>query len=99
MSRVMFNPYQRAMLFFTYIQGELVNEWVTNMAYWLQEQVFQNGILPDREWLWNEVQAGFQRKFANTLEQETARNKLKAGLKMGADVDGDIANLEKLVWK
>src|ERR1700744_1947387 len=99
MTRVMFNPYQRAMLFFTYIQGEHVNEWVANMAYWLQEQVFQNGILPDREWLWNEVRAGFQRKFANTLEQETAQNKLKAGLKMGMDVDEYIATFETLVRK
>ena len=48
---VMFNPYQRAMLFFMYIQGENVNEWVTNMALWLQEQVFQNGVLPNHEWL------------------------------------------------
>src|ERR1700744_1959508 len=47
-TRVMFNLYQQAMLFFTYVQGELVNDWVMNMVVWLQEQVFQNGVLPDR---------------------------------------------------
>ena len=98
-TRVMFNPYQRAMLFFTYVQGELINKWVTNMAVWLQEQVFQNRVLPDREWLWNEVRNAFQRKFANTLEQENARNKLKVGIKMGTNVDEYIATFETLVWK
>src|SRR6202012_2295348 len=82
-TRIMFNPYHRAMLFFTYIQGEHVNEWVMNTALWLQEQVFQNGVLPNREWLWNEVHVAFNRKFTNTLEQEIARNKLKEGIKMG----------------
>ena len=87
------------MLFFTYVQGELVNEWVMNMAVWLQEQVFQNGVLPDSEWLWNKVQVTFQRKFANMLEQESTQNKLKVGIKMGTDGDEYIANFKTLVWK
>lgn len=68
----MSNPYQRAMFFFTYIKGELVNEWVTNAAVWLQNQVFQNFVDPATEWLWNEIRAGFNRQFTNTLEQEQA---------------------------
>src|SRR6202012_1725393 len=87
------------MLFFTYIQGKLINEWVTNMAVWLQEQVFQNGVLSDQEWLWNEIQTAFQHKFTNTLEQESACNKLKVGLKMGTNVDEYIASFEMLVQK
>jgi hypothetical protein len=33
---LMHNPYQRAMFFLTYIQGNLVNEWVKGVNAWLR---------------------------------------------------------------
>src|SRR6202012_5027745 len=99
MSQVMVVPYSRAMFFFTYIKGELVDEWVANAAIWLQQQVLQNGRSMNDEYLWNEVRAGFLRKFENTMEQEDARTELRKGFKMGDNVDAYIAKFETLVQK
>src|SRR6202012_2813137 len=93
-TQVMSNPYQRAMFFFTYIKGELVDEWVTNAAIWLQQQVFQNSVNLNNEWLWNKIRGGFNRQFTNTLEQEQAWNKLCRGLNMGTNVDEYVTKFE-----
>src|SRR6202012_5564007 len=98
-TQVMSNPYQRAMFFFTYIKGELVDEWVTNSAIWLQQQIFQNGRTIHDKYLWNEVCAGFLQKFENTMEQEDARTELRKGFEMGEDVDAYIAKFKTLVRK
>src|SRR6202012_3239357 len=95
----MSNPYQRSMFFFTYIKGELVEEWVTNSAIWLLEQVFQQGQHHDEECLCNKMRNGFTRQFTNALEQEQAHNKLRKGITMGTNVDEYIAKFETLVWK
>lgn len=87
------------MFFFTYIKGKLVDEWVTNAAVWLQNQVFQNYIDPTDEWLWNEIHVGFNRQFTNTLEQEHTRNELQAGIKMNDNVAAYVAKFETLVRK
>ena len=43
---IMQNPYQRLMLFLTYLQGKDVTEWVVTISRWLTEQVDNNGVLP-----------------------------------------------------
>ena len=66
------NPYQKSMLFLTYIQGPHVNEWVVAQHQWLFQQVSAEGIDPLDLWLWDEVEYVFTRNFANTMEQEKA---------------------------
>ena len=46
------NPFQRAMLFLTYIQGPDVNEWVKAMSAWLRLQITRQGVPMADEWLW-----------------------------------------------
>jgi hypothetical protein len=56
---LMRNAYQRAMLFLTYIQGPLVNEWVKGVNAWLRGQVIRQRWLTTDERLWDEVQDSF----------------------------------------
>jgi hypothetical protein len=70
------------MLFLTYIQGPLVNEWVKGVNAWLQGQVIRQRWLTTDERLWDEVQDSFNRQFANIMEQENAQAKLAGGLKL-----------------
>jgi hypothetical protein len=79
---LMRNTYQRAMLFLTYIQGPLVNEWVKGVNAWLRGQVIRQRWLTTNERLWDEVQDLFNRQFANIMEQENAQAKLAGGLKL-----------------
>jgi hypothetical protein len=76
------NAYQRAMLFLTYIQGPLVNEWVKGVNAWLRGQVIRQRWLTTDEQLWDEVQDSFNQQFANVMEQENAQAKLAGGLKL-----------------
>jgi hypothetical protein len=67
------NAYQRAMLFLTYIQGPIVNEWVKGVNAWLQGQIINQRWAPTDERLWVEVFDSFNRQFANVMEQEDAQ--------------------------
>jgi hypothetical protein len=42
-NNLMHNAYQRSLLFMTYIQGPLVNEWIKSMNAWLRLQITRNG--------------------------------------------------------
>jgi hypothetical protein len=70
------------MLFLTYIQGPLVNEWVKGVNAWLRGQVIRQRWLTTDEQLWDEVQDSFNQQFANVMEQENAQAKLAGGLKL-----------------
>jgi hypothetical protein len=86
------------MLFLTYIQGPLVNEWVKGVNAWLQGQVIRQRWLTTDEQLWDEVGDSFNRQFANVMEQENAQAKLAAGLKLErGDLDALITEFEQLV--
>jgi hypothetical protein len=52
---LMRNAYQRAMLFLTYIQGPIVNEWVKGVNAWLRGQIINQRWAPTDERLWAEV--------------------------------------------
>ncbi|KAH9040495.1 hypothetical protein EDB85DRAFT_2173781 [Lactarius pseudohatsudake] len=93
---VMSNPYQRAMIFLTYIQGSGVNEWLVAISQWLNRQVSQEGVLDTNPWLWTQVLITFNRRFADTLEKECAQATLKKGIKMR---DGDIDALPKELFE
>jgi hypothetical protein len=95
---LMRNPYQRAMFFLTYIQGNLVNEWVKGVNAWLRTQVTTQGWATTDERLWNGVIGAFNRQYADVLEQEKAQAELGRGLRMqNGDLDGLITRFEQLV--
>jgi hypothetical protein len=92
------NAYQRAMLFLTYIQGPIVNEWVKGVNAWLRGQIINQRWAPTDERLWNEVFDSFNRQFANVMEQEDAQAALAKGLQLErGDLDKLITEFEQLV--
>jgi hypothetical protein len=95
---LMRNAYQRAMLFLTYIQGPVVNEWVKGVNAWLRGQIIHQGWAPTDERLWMEVFDSFNRQFANVMEQEDAQAALAKGLQLEkGDLDKLITEFEQLV--
>ena len=91
-------PFQRAMLFLTYLQGPLVNEWVKAMSAWLRLQITHNHYRLTDEWLWESTMQAFNRQFADVLEQEKAKALLRKGFKMeGSDLDAYISKFEQTV--
>jgi hypothetical protein len=95
---LMRNAYQRAMLFLTYIQGPIVNEWVKGVNAWLRGQIIHQGWAPTDERLWVEVFDSFNRQFANVMEQEDAQAALAKGLQLEkGDLDKLITEFEQLV--
>jgi hypothetical protein len=95
---LMRNAYQQAMLFLTYIQGPIVNEWVKGVNAWLQGQIINQRWVPTDERLWNEVFNSFNRQFANIMEQEDAQAALAKGLQLEkGDLDKLIMEFEQLV--
>ena len=53
------NKYEKALLFLTYIQGPLVNEWMTAMSNWLENETTAMGVDEYDNWLWREVALSF----------------------------------------
>jgi hypothetical protein len=95
---LMRNAYQRAMLFLTYIQGPVVNEWVKGVNAWLRGQIINQRWAPTDERLWVEVFDSFNRQFANVMEQEDAQAALAKGLQLEkGDLDKLITEFEQLV--
>jgi hypothetical protein len=95
---LMRNAYQRAMLFLTYIQGPIVNEWVKGVNAWLRGQIIREGWAPTDERLWAEVFDSFNRQFANVMEQEDAQAALAKGMQLEkGDLDKLITEFEQLV--
>jgi hypothetical protein len=95
---LMRNAYQRAMLFLTYIQGPIVNEWVKGVNAWLRGQIIHQRWAPTDERLWIEVFDSFNGQFANVMEQEDAQAALAKGLQLDkGDLDKLITEFEQLV--
>jgi hypothetical protein len=95
---LMRNAYQRAMLFLTYIQGPIVNEWVKGVNAWLRGQIINQRWAPTDERLWVEVFDSFNQQFANVMEQEDAQAALAKGLQLEkGDLDKLITEFEQLV--
>ena len=97
----MMEPYARATLFLTYIQGGNTTEWVDQLGDWLEYQVDlcnPHCTTVNNEWLWNSVELAFNRQYADKLTQECAMAELKAGIKMkGEELDDYISHFEALV--
>ena len=94
-------PYARATLFLTYIQGGNTTEWVDRLGEWLDYQIEPRNphrTTVNNEWLWNSTKLAFNRQYADKLMQERAMAELKAGIKMkGEELDGYISHFELLV--
>src|SRR6202453_4252512 len=92
------SPFQRAMLFLTYIQGPDVNEWVKAMSAWLHLQITRLGVPMADEWLWDSTSSAFNRQYADILEQEKAKIMLRQGFKMEREeLDAYISKFEQAV--
>jgi hypothetical protein len=95
---LMRNAYQRAMLFLTYIQGPLVNEWVKGVNAWLRNQITARHWATNDERLWDSTIGAFNRQYADVLEQEKAQAELAKGLQLkNGDLDALITQFETLV--
>jgi hypothetical protein len=95
---LMRNAYQRAMLFLTYIQGPLVNEWVKGVNAWLRNQITSHHWATNDERLWDSTIGAFNRQYADVLEQEKAQAELSKGLQLkNGDLDALITQFETLV--
>ena len=69
----MMEPYTRAMLFLTYIQGGNTTEWVDRLGNWLDHQIDPRNpqhTTINNEWLWESTELAFNRQFADKLMQE-----------------------------
>ena len=97
----MAEPYTRAMLFLTYIQGGNTTEWVDRLGEWLDFQIDPcnpHHTTVNNEWLWESVELAFNCQYADKLTQERAMAELKAGIKMkGEELDDYISHFESLV--
>ena len=97
----MAEPYTRATLFLTYIQGGNTTEWVDRLGEWLDFQI--NALNPrrttvDNKWLWDSVELAFNHQYADKLMQEQAMAELKARIKMkGEELDDYISHFKALV--
>jgi hypothetical protein len=97
-NNLMRNAYQRSLLFMTYIQGPLVNEWIKSMNAWLRLQITRNGCPTNDEWLWDSTLLSFNRQYTDVLGQEKARAELERGFKMEkGDIDAYIAKFEQVI--
>ena len=89
--------YQRAMIFLSYIQGPLVNEWVHFQINWLQRSM-QEGWSPNDRHILCRITREFNREYTDTLRKERPRATLRRGIMMfGWDVDEYISTFESLV--
>ncbi len=68
-------PFQRTMTFLSYIRGPLVDDWVSEQAQWLMDQV-QTGVAYAEENLWRIVEIRFQQAFTNTAKKANAQHQL-----------------------
>ena len=97
----MVEPYTRATLFLTYIQGGNTTEWVDWLGEWLDFQIDPRNprrTTVDNKWLWNSVELAFNHQYVDKLTQECALAELKARIKMkGEELDNYISHFEALV--
>ena len=69
----MAEPYARATLFLTYIQGGNTTEWVDRLGEWLDFQIDPcnpRQTMVHNEWLWDSVELAFNRQYVDKLTQE-----------------------------
>ena len=97
----MMEPYARATLFLTYIQGGKTTEWVDRLGDWLEYQIDPRNprrTTVNNEWLWDSVKLVFNHQYADKLTQERTMAELKTRIKMkGEELDDYISHFKALV--
>ena len=63
-------PMQRTTLALSYIKGDAVNEWCHEYADHLANEVYQRGVAPTNERLWDDFILNFVQRFRDTGEEE-----------------------------
>ena len=71
--------FTKAMIFLTFLQGDLVKTWVLSAMNWLHEMTEDNGWAQTNRRLYQEIELDFRRAFADTLEGERAKAILHHG--------------------
>ena len=69
----MAEPYARATLLLTYIQGGNTTEWVDQLGEWLDFQVDPHNprhTTVNNKWLWDSIKLAFNHQYADKLTQE-----------------------------
>src|SRR6202453_997609 len=92
---VMDTPFTRAMLFFSYIKGPTVNEWVAAQVEWLITQA-RGGAQVTDEWLWITIYDKFKDAFTDTMSEHRAEKDIKEVRMQGGEIDQYIAKFETL---
>jgi len=92
---VMDTPFTRAMLFFSYIKGPTVNEWVAAQVEWLLAQA-RGGAQVTDEWLWITIYDRFKDAFTDTMSEQRAEKDIKEVRMQGGEIDQYIAKFETL---
>ena len=87
-------PYTRAMLFLTYIKGDLTTSWSSSMGVDINNEVRRTHN-PNADDLWNHVYNSFRRNFADLQEQERAEDTLQKGIHMEGDKFDEFTALYK----
>ena len=91
-------PFTKAMIFLTFLQGDLVKTWVLSAMNWLHEMTDDNGWAQTDGRLYREIELDFRRAFADTLEGERAKAILRGGIQMKeGDIDAYVAQFDALV--
>ena len=91
-------PFTKAMIFLTFLQGDLVKTWVLSAMNWLHEMTDDNGWAQTDRRLYQEIELDFRRAFADTLEGERAKAILRNGVRMmEGNIDAYVAQFDALV--
>ena len=92
-------PMQRVALTLSYIKGEEVDEWSHEYADQLADKVYNNGVDPSNEQLWDDFVLAFVHRFRDTGKEERAWAQLLTVEMKDDDLDGYIAKFESLLRK
>ena len=90
---------QRTALALSYIKGDAVDEWCHEYADHLADEVYQRGVAPTNERLWDDFVLNFVRRFRDTGEEERSWALLQCLEMKENDLDGYIATFETLIKK
>ena len=74
-TRVMYNPMQRTMLFFGYLQGPKMNLWIKKISTQLDRHI-RNGGWDTDKWIWDMMLNDFAQTFQDIMSQEWAQKEL-----------------------
>ena len=90
---------QRTALALSYIKGEAVDEWCHEYANHLADEVYQRGIAPTNERLWDDFVLDFVQRFRDMGEEERSWALLQRLEMKKNNLDGYITTFETLIKK